>query len=66
MSGEGRHDFASRSVVWSLDDLGAGQSKEVTLELVAINPGEYKHKATATAARGLHTEAELLTRVEGL
>ena len=49
-SGGGRHDFVSRSVVWFLDDLNAGQSKEVSLELVAINPGEYRHKATVTAA----------------
>src|SRR5439155_20797983 len=34
--------------------------------LVAINPGDFKHVATVTAARGLRAEGELLTRVEGL
>jgi uncharacterized repeat protein (TIGR01451 family) len=65
-SHDGRHDFVSRSVVWFMGDLPAGQSKEVTLELVAINPGEYKHNATVVAGRGLRAEAELHTRVEGL
>jgi uncharacterized repeat protein (TIGR01451 family) len=62
----GRHDFVSRSVVWFIGDLNPGQNKDVTLELVAINPGEYKHSAAVTAARGLRAESELLTRVEGL
>jgi uncharacterized repeat protein (TIGR01451 family) len=65
-TGEGRHDFVSRSVVWFLGDVAPGQNKEVTLELVAINPGEFKHVATVVAARGLHAETELHTRVEGL
>jgi hypothetical protein len=38
----------------------------VKFEVQAINPGEHKHKATAVAARGLRSEAELMTRVEGL
>jgi uncharacterized repeat protein (TIGR01451 family) len=65
-SGEGRHDFVSRSVVWFLGDVGPAQSKEVTLDLVAINPGEHKHRATVTASRGLRADSELVTRVEGL
>ncbi len=62
----GRHDFVTRSVAWFLGDLGPGQSKEVSLKLVAINPGEHRNKAIVTAARGLHAEGELSTRVEGL
>jgi uncharacterized repeat protein (TIGR01451 family) len=62
----GRHDFVSRAVVWFLGDLPPGRSKEVDLELVAINPGEHKNKAVVTAARGLHADAEVCTRVEGL
>jgi uncharacterized repeat protein (TIGR01451 family) len=62
----GRHDFASRAVVWFLGDLPAGQSKEVSLDLVAINPGEYANKATVTAARGLRAMSEVGTRLEGL
>ena len=62
----GRHDFVTRSVVWFLGDLGPGQSREVGLKLVAINPGEHHHKAVVTAARGLRAVGELTTRVEGL
>lgn len=62
----GRHDFTTRTVSWFLGDLPPGQSREVTLEVVAVNTGEHKHKITVTAARGLKTEAEALTRVEGL
>jgi uncharacterized repeat protein (TIGR01451 family) len=62
----GQHDFASRAVMWFLGDLRPGQSKEVTLDLVAINPGEYTNKATVTAARGLRAQTETATRLEGL
>jgi uncharacterized repeat protein (TIGR01451 family) len=65
-SGGGRHDFTSRSVSWFLGDLPAHQTKEVTLQLMAVNIGEYKHMATAHAARGLQADAEAETRVEGL
>lgn len=65
-SGGWRHDFVTRTVAWFLGDIGPGQTKEVTLELVAINPGEHHNKAVATAARGLKAESEISTRVEGL
>jgi uncharacterized repeat protein (TIGR01451 family) len=38
----------------------------VTVDLVAVNPGEHKNRVTVTAARALRAEGELLTRVEGL
>jgi uncharacterized repeat protein (TIGR01451 family) len=62
----GRHDFSTRSVSWFLGEIGPGQTREVKLEVQAINPGEHKHKASAVAARGLRAESELMTRVEGL
>jgi uncharacterized repeat protein (TIGR01451 family) len=65
-SAGGRHDFASRSVTWFLGDLVPGQSREVNLEVVAVNVGDHRHKATVIAARGLKAEAEVMTRVEGL
>jgi uncharacterized repeat protein (TIGR01451 family) len=65
-SGGGRHDFVTRTVAWFLGDVGPGQCKEVSLELVAINPGEHHNKAIVTAARGLRAESEISTRVEGL
>lgn len=65
-SGDGRHDFVSRSVSWFLGDLPPGQSQEVTLDLVAVNTGEHKNKAVVTAARGIKAETDIGTRVEGL
>src|SRR5262249_3923452 len=65
-SNDGRHDFASRTVYWQMGDLPAGQSQEVTLDLIAVNPGEHKNKATVSAARGLKAETESVTRVEGV
>jgi uncharacterized repeat protein (TIGR01451 family) len=62
----GRHDFTSRTVSWFIGDLMPGESREVTVETIAINIGEHKHTAVATAARGLRTETEIMTRVEGL
>jgi uncharacterized repeat protein (TIGR01451 family) len=62
----GRHDFSTRTVSWFLGEIGPGQTREVKLEVQAINPGEHHHKATAVAARGLRAESELVTRVEGL
>ena len=45
-----------------LGELAPAQSKEVRLEVLAVNPGEHLHKATAQAARGLKAEGEIMTR----
>jgi uncharacterized repeat protein (TIGR01451 family) len=65
-SNGGRHDFASRTVSWFVGDLSSGESREVSLDAIAVNIGEHHHKVAATAARGLKTESEIVTRVEGL
>lgn len=62
----GRHDFQTRTVSWFLGEVGPGQTREVKLEVQAVNPGEHEHKATAVGARGLRAESKLMTRVEGL
>lgn len=62
----GRYDFPTRTASWFVGDLTPGQSREVSMEVVAINTGNQTHKGSVTAARGLRTEAELTTRVEGL
>jgi uncharacterized repeat protein (TIGR01451 family) len=62
----GRNDFSTRTVSWFLGEIGPAQTKEVKLEVVAINPGEHRHKVTALAARGLKVDGEVMTRVEGL
>jgi uncharacterized repeat protein (TIGR01451 family) len=62
----GRHDFSTRTVSWFLGEVGPGQTKEVKMEVIAINPGEHHHKVTALAARGLKVDGDVVTRVEGL
>jgi uncharacterized repeat protein (TIGR01451 family) len=65
-SAGGRHDSAARTVTWFLGDLGPGQDREITLELVASALGDHRLHAVATASRGLKAEAIATTRVEGL
>ena len=65
-SNGGRHDSGTRTVTWFIGDLTPGESRDVTLETVPTAVGEHKHRATATAARGLKAEAEAVTHVEGL
>jgi uncharacterized repeat protein (TIGR01451 family) len=62
----GRHDSSTRTVSWFLGEIGPGQTREVKLEVKAVNTGEHKHRATAVGARGLRAESELMTRVDGL
>jgi uncharacterized repeat protein (TIGR01451 family) len=62
----GRHDFSSRTVSWYLGDLTPGQSREVTLNVLAVGTGDHSHKVSAIAARGLKAEAEVTTNVMGL
>jgi uncharacterized repeat protein (TIGR01451 family) len=65
-SGGGVYDEGTRAVSWVQGDLPAGQSREVTLELVPTAPGEHRVVAQVSSARGLKTEAETRTLVEGV
>ncbi|HTU19663.1 MAG TPA: hypothetical protein VMG10_16500 [Gemmataceae bacterium] len=62
----GRHDFSAHTVSWFLGELKPGDTHEVKLEVQAVNPGEFKHKASAVGAHNLCAESELSTRIEGL
>jgi uncharacterized repeat protein (TIGR01451 family) len=62
----GRHDFSSRTISWFVGDLMPGQSREVSMQVMAVSTGDHLHKVSALAARGLKSEAEWLTHVEGL
>ena len=64
--GGGQHDEASRSVKWFIGELGAGQTREVKVELLAAAQGEFMHKMLAHASRGMKAEHEIKTVVEGL
>jgi len=61
-----RHDFSTRTASWFLGELGPGQTREVVMELLAVNKGEHHHRIVATASRGLKVEHTAMTRVEGL
>jgi uncharacterized repeat protein (TIGR01451 family) len=62
----GRHDFSTHTVSWFLGEIKPGEAREVKVEVQAVNPGEFKHKANAVGAHNLCAESELTTRIEGL
>jgi uncharacterized repeat protein (TIGR01451 family) len=66
VSAGGLYDEGTRQASWVLGDLLPGQAREVALELVPTAPGDHKLAAQVTSARGLKTDAETHTVVEGL
>ncbi|MHB1425126.1 MAG: hypothetical protein ACYC3I_18295 [Gemmataceae bacterium] len=62
----GRNDFSTHAVSWFLGEIKPGETHEVKLEVQAVSPGEFKHKASAVGAHNLSADTELATRVEGL
>jgi len=62
----GQHDDMAHSIKWFVGELPPGQAKEVKCELLAIEQGEFTHKVTAHASRGMKAGQELKTAVEGL
>jgi uncharacterized repeat protein (TIGR01451 family) len=65
-SNGGRHDSNTRTVSWFVGEVGPGQSREVQVEVLAVNPGHHTQKATAVGTRNLHAEGDVTTSVEGL
>jgi len=65
-SSGGRYDANLRTTSWFVGEIGPGQSREVQLEVLAVNPGHYTHKASAVGDRGLRAEGEFTTSIEGL
>lgn len=55
-----------RQVTWKIGDLQPGETKEVNVDLLPIATGEFRFVALAKAARGLKSEADTRTVVEGL
>ena len=62
----GLFDQQTRAASWVLGDLEPGQTQEVTLDLIPTTPGQHKVVAQVTSARGLKTDADILTQVDGL
>jgi uncharacterized repeat protein (TIGR01451 family) len=53
-------------ISWSIGELQPGQSKDFAVDLIPIKIGEHHLIAHAKPARGLKTEGEMRTLVEGL
>jgi len=65
-SDNGHYDVGTQTVSWALGDLPAGQAREINFKVVAISPGDFKHKASVNASRCNTAEAQMMTHVEGL
>lgn len=62
----GKYQEATRTVSWLLGDLPPGQAREFSVDVIPTEAGEQRVLAQARSARGLKTEAEARTIVEGL
>jgi uncharacterized repeat protein (TIGR01451 family) len=60
----GQWDAATKTVSWQLGDLQPGQSREVTVELIAAAAGEHRLQAQVASNRGVRSEASAVTRIE--
>jgi uncharacterized repeat protein (TIGR01451 family) len=65
-SAGGQFNEASRIVSWSLGELPAGQTKEIAVDLVPVAAGDHQLTALAKAGKGLTSQADVRTTVEGL
>lgn len=62
----GQYHESTRLVSWTIGELAPGQTKDVTVNLIPTEPGEHRLSAQAKASRGLKSEADAKTIVEGL
>jgi uncharacterized repeat protein (TIGR01451 family) len=65
-SAGGRHDESTRTVSWMVGDLMPGQSRELTVNVIAASAGDHRQVASVSAARGAKNEVQMVTHVEGL
>lgn len=64
-TGGGRWEEHAKSVSWQLGDLMPGQTREVSIDLLAAATGDHRLLAQVASSRGVRTEASAVTRVEG-
>ena len=62
----GQYQEATRLVSWNLGDVLPGQSKDIAVDLIPIEVGEHQLIAHVKAGRGLKSQADARTTVEGL
>ena len=65
-SSHGSFDEVTQAVSWNVGDLPAGQTREITVDLIPTVPGDHRLAAAAESARGVRCESSAQTRVEGL
>ncbi len=64
-SAGGRWDETTKTVSWQLGDVPPGQSREVSIDLLAAVAGDHRLQAQVVSSRGARTDASALTRIEG-
>ncbi len=62
----GQYDATAHTIIWSLDELPAGESGTVTLTTLAVEPGDLKLQIAGKAAMGLADSLEEEVAVEGV
>jgi uncharacterized repeat protein (TIGR01451 family) len=62
----GVYDAAARSVAWSLGTLGPGETRTVTIRLLARKPGDWVNQAVVRADRGIEAKSGVPVHVEGV
>jgi uncharacterized repeat protein (TIGR01451 family) len=62
----GAYDAAKHAVLWSLEELPADRQGDVTVTLVAIEPGEQKLRVEGRSKEGLADDSEETVSVEGV
>lgn len=62
----GQYQETTRTVSWALGDLQPGQNREIVIDVIPVTAGEHRLVAQARSARGLKSEADARTIVEGL
>ncbi|HZZ79260.1 MAG TPA: hypothetical protein VFE62_12130 [Gemmataceae bacterium] len=62
----GKYHEGTRMVSWTIAELAPGKSKELSVDLIPTEIGEHRLIAHAKTPRGLKSEAEVRTIVEGL
>lgn len=58
-----RTEDGRRQITWEVGDLGAGETEEMEVRLLASSSGMYTNIATATSGDGLQTQVEVVTQV---
>jgi Domain of unknown function DUF11 len=61
----GLFDNNKQAVEWFIERIEAGQSQQLTVELTAVQLGEFVHQVVATTEQGVRAEQQLAATVDG-